>query len=253
MSRRSLELALTLAGPLAVLLIWELLSRRGVINPLFWPAPSSLWPTLLEMLRHQGLLGDIGISLKRILLGFLAGAVPGVIVGMAMGLWWPLRMALLPVASAMYSLPKIAILPLVIVAFGIGETSKVVIVAISIFFLVLLQTMGGVLEVDSLYHDVARNLGASRRDRFLTVALPASLPSIFTGLRLSLGFALIVIVGTEFLAADRGIGFLIWQSYQTLRMKPMFVGLVITGVMGWLLSLAVDLAERWALPWKHPS
>jgi NitT/TauT family transport system permease protein len=80
--------------------------------------------------------------------------------------------------------------------------------------------------------------------------LPGSLPSIFTGMRLSLGFALVVIVGTEFLAADKGIGFMIWQSYQTLRIKQMFVGLVITGIMGWALTLVVDALERIVVPWR---
>src|SRR5690606_40047645 len=121
--------------------------------------------------------------------------------------------------------------------FGIGELSKIMIVAISIFFLVALNTMSGVLSIDNQFRDVARNLGASKWELFWTVALPGSLPAIFTGMRLSLGFALIVIVGAEFLAADKGIGFMIWQSYQTLRIKQMFVGLVITGIMDWALTL----------------
>jgi NitT/TauT family transport system permease protein len=138
----------------------------------------------------------------------------------------------------------------VIIIFGIGETSKVMIVAVSIFFLVALNTMSGVLEIDRSYRDVARNLGASRWELFWTVALPGALPAIFTGMRLSLGFALIVIVGTEFLAADKGIGFLIWQSYQTLRIQQMFVGLIITGIMGWGLTLLLNVIEHLVMPWR---
>lgn len=248
--RRTTELLLTIAGPAIVLLIWEALSRAEAIDPLFWPAPSSLWDTLVELFTEDDLLGDIGISLYRILMGFLLGTIPGVIVGLAMGLFWPVRVFLMPIASAIYAVPKIAILPLVIIAFGIGELSKIMIVAISIFFLVALNTMSGVLSIDSQYRDVARNLGASKWELFWTVALPGSLPAIFTGMRLSLGFALVVIVGAEFLAADKGIGFMIWQSYQTLRIKQMFVGLVLTGIMGWALTLVIDTLERVVVPWR---
>ncbi len=248
--RRTTELLLTIAGPLVVLLIWEGLSRAGAIDPLFWPAPSSLWDTTVELFTEKDLLGDIGISLYRILMGFLLGTIPGVVVGLAMGLFWPVRVFLMPIASAIYAVPKIAILPLVIIAFGIGELSKIMIVAISIFFLVALNTMSGVLSIDSQYRDVARNLGASKWELFWTVALPGSLPAIFTGMRLSLGFALVVIVGAEFLAADKGIGFMIWQSYQTLRIKQMFVGLVLTGIMGWALTLVIDTLERVVVPWR---
>ena len=248
--RRSSELTLTVAGPVILLLIWEALSRSGTIDPLFWPPPSSLWGTTKTLFREKDLLGDILISLYRIVVGFVVGTIPGIALGLAMGLFWPIRVFLMPLASAIYAVPKIAILPLVIIMFGIGELSKIMIVAISIFFLVALNTMSGVLAIDGQYRDVARNLGASRWELFSTVAFPGSLPAIFTGMRLSLGFALVVIVGTEFLAADKGIGFMIWQSYQTLRIQQMFVGLVITGIMGWALTLLLDLIERVVVPWR---
>ena len=248
--RRAAEIALTIAAPAILLAIWEALSRTQTIDPLFWPPPSSLWETTRELITEKDLLGDIRISLFRILGGFVIGTVPGIALGLAMGLFWPVRVFFMPLAAAIYAVPKIAILPLMIIAFGIGETSKLMIVAISIFFLVALNTMSGVLEIDPSYRDVARNLGASRWELFWTVALPGALPAIFTGMRLSLGFALIVIVGTEFLAAERGIGYLIWQSYQTLRMQQMFVGLVITGIMGWALTLLLNGIEGLVMPWR---
>ena len=251
MSRRTQELTLTIAGPVLLLLLWEALSRTEIINPIFWPAPSRLWPTAVDMFQNRDLLGDIRISMWRILAGFVIGTVPGVIVGLAMGLFWPVRVFLMPLATAIYAVPKIAILPLAIIAFGIGELSKIMIVAISIFFLIALSTMSGVLAIDNQFRDVARNLGASRWQLFYTVALPGSLPAIFTGMRLSLGFALIIIVGTEFLAASKGIGYVIWQNYQILRIREMFVGLIITGLLGWGMNLVLDLAERVLVPWRN--
>ncbi len=249
-NRRAIEIALVLAAPLLILGVWELLSRTERIDPIFWPPPSSLWETTRELVTDGDLIEDIWASLLRILGGFLLGAVPGVALGLAMGLFWPVRVFFMPIATAIYAVPKIAILPLVIIALGIGETSKMVVVALSIFFLVVLNTMSGVMTIDRSYQDVARNFGASRWQLFLTVAFPGALPAIFTGLKLALGFSLIVIVGTEFLAARNGVGHLIWQSYQTLAIKKMYVGLIVTGLMGWALTLGLDAIERLVLPWN---
>ena len=248
--RRVLEVTLTIAAPLLLLTVWETLSRSQAIDPRYWPPPSSLSGTAGDLIRDGSLITDVRVSLGRILVGFALGALPAVIFGLVMGLFWPVRVFLMPIAAAIYAIPKIAIVPLVLVVFGAGEASKYVIVAISIFFLVLLNTMAGVLEIDRSYRDVARNFGAGPLGLFLTVALPGALPSIFTGLRLGLGFALVVIVGTEFIAAREGIGRFIFDSYQVLAIKKMFVGLIVTGLLGWLLSLALDLLERLVLPWK---
>lgn len=249
--RRFLEVALTIAAPVVLLFGWEALSRSGKINDLFWPPPSSLWDTAVSMVREDELFGDIWVSLTRIVGGFLLGAIPGILLGLAMGLSWPVRVFMMPIATAIYAIPKIALLPLVIIALGTGETAKWTIVAISIFFLVALNTMSGVLALDPIFKDVARNFDATRMQVFLGVALPGSLPAIFTGLRLGLGFSLIVIVGTEFLSPSEGVGALIWKSYSILAIKEMYVGLIITAILGWLLILSLDLVERIVVPWNR--
>lgn len=248
--RRLAEISLTLLAPLLLLSIWEFLARSGAIDARFWPPPSSLWSTAVDLILDGSLLTNVRVSLARILIGFTLGAVPAVLLGLLMGLSWPVRVALMPITAAIYAVPKIAIVPLILLIFGVGEAGKYVIVALSIFFLVLLNTMAGVLAIDRSFQDVARNFGATPVAMFLTVALPGALPSIFTGLRLGLGFALIVIVGTEFIAAREGIGRFIYDSYQILAISKMFIGLIVTGLMGWLLTLAVDLVERMVIPWK---
>jgi len=167
-----------------------------------------------------------------------------------MGLARPVRALLMPVVSAIYPIPKIAIYPLVIFYLGIGEASKVSIVALSIFFLVLLNTMAGVLGLDRRYFQIARAYGAGPRELFTTVALPGAMPAIFTGLKLGMGFALIVIVGAELLGSDAGIGFLIWRSYQIFAIDQMYVGLLVTAVLGWLATISLDGLERVAMPWR---
>lgn len=249
-ARRWLTLLLALAGPVLVLGIWEALSRGEVINPLFFPPPTSLEDTIRELIASGELWAHLSASLGRIAAGFLLASAPGVLLGLLMGLWWPLRALLNPIAVSFFAIPKIAILPLVIIIFGLGETSKIAMVAISVFFLVVVSTMSAVLEVDSRYFDVARNAGASWWQQVKTVALPGALPGIFTGLRLALGFSLLVIVGTEFLAANEGIGHLIWNSYQTFAIEKMYVGLIVTGLLGWVLNLMMDEVERVAIPWR---
>lgn len=252
-SRRWLSLALALLGPVVVLTIWEVLARTSTINPLFFPPPTSLEATARGLIASGQLWADVRISMLRVGGGFLIAAVPGVLIGVLMGLWWPVRAVISPIAAAFFAVPKIAILPLVIIIFGIGETSKVAMVAASVLFLVVLSTMSAVMDIETGYFDVARDAGATTFQQIRTVALPAAMPAIFSGLRIALGFSLLVIVGTEFLAAKNGIGYLIWNSYQTFAIEKMYVGLIVTGLLGWLLNLVMDEVERVAMPWRAPA
>lgn len=249
-NRRWLTLTLTILGPLLLLALWEAASRAELINPLFFPPPTALWETARALMQSGELWDHLSASLRRILLGFALAAVPGILLGLAMGLWWPVRAFLTPIAASLFAIPKIAILPLVIIVFGIGETSKVAMVAISVIFLVVLSTMSAVLEVEQGYFDVARNAGAGPLEIIRTVAFPGALPGIFSGLRLALGFSLLVIVGTEFLAAKNGIGYLIWNSYQTFSIEKMYVGLIVTALLGWLFNICMDELERVVVPWR---
>ena len=241
---------LAVGSPVALLAIWEALSRTDVLDPRFFPPPSVILRLLVAMVDSGELLFHIGVSVRRVLLGFVLGSVPAVILGLSMGLALPVRALLMPVVSAIYPIPKIAIYPLVIFYLGIGEASKVSIVALSIFFLVLLNTMAGVLGLDRRYFQIARAYGAGPRELFTTVALPGAMPAIFTGLKLGMGFALIVIVGAELLGSDAGIGFLIWRSYQIFAIDQMYVGLLVTAVLGWLATISLDGLERVAMPWR---
>jgi NitT/TauT family transport system permease protein len=241
---------LTAASPVLLLALWEVLSRTGVLDARYVPPPSSVLETVFALTRSGELPLHLAISVRRILAGFLLGAAPAVALGLAMGLNRSVRALMMPVVAAIYPIPKIAVYPLIIFYLGIGEASKVSIVALSIFFLVLLNTMAGVTALDRVYFSIARAYGAGGRAVFATVAWPGALPAIFTGLKLGLGFALIVIFGAELLGSDAGIGFLIWQSYQIFDVETMFAGLLVTAVLGWTATLALDAIERRALPWR---
>ncbi len=239
---------LTLAGPLGLLALWEVASRAGWLNPLFFPPPSAIVGTVGALLASGELLGDVKVSALRVLVGFLAATLPAIALGMAMGLSRPVRLLLMPAAAVIYPIPKIAILPLVMVVLGIGEASKIAIVIISVFFLVLVNTVAGVLQINPIYFDVGRTVGAPRLELYRTVALPGALPFIMAGCRLAMGFAITVIVGAEFLGSRDGVGALIWRAYQTFNLEVMYVGLIVTALLGWLANLLLEELERLLVP-----
>lgn len=240
---------LTLAGPAILLLAWEGASRAGWLNPIFFPPPSAIAGTFVSLLASGELLSDTRASAARVLAGFLLAAVPAIGLGMVMGLSRPVRLLLMPLAASIYPIPKIAVLPLIMLVLGLGEASKITVVVISVFFLILANTVAGVLAVSPLYFDVGKTFGAPRLELYRTVALPGALPFVMAGCRLAMGFAITVIVGAEFLGSRDGIGALIWRSYQTFNLETMYVGLIVTALLGWLANLALEELERALVPW----
>lgn len=245
---RVLEVA-SLLSPLLILALWEFLSRSGAIDARFFPPPSAIIGTFWEQLASGALFRHVSATLSRVVIGFAMGVVPGVILGLTLGLFRPVRMVVAPIIAALYPVPKIAILPLVLLIFGLGDTSKHVIIAIGVFFLVFYNTMGGVLQIPQIYLDVAHNVGASRLQVYRLVALPAALPMIFTGLRLASGTSFIIIAAAEFVGAKSGIGWMIWTSWQVFAVGRMYVGIVVLALLGYLASLVIDRVEKWVIPW----
>ncbi|MDQ4078396.1 MAG: 1,4-dihydroxy-2-naphthoate octaprenyltransferase [Chloroflexota bacterium] len=241
---------LQLISPLVLFVVWEVLVRTGVLNVTFFPPPSEIAARSMELLRDGTLVEETMVTLRRMAVGFVLAALPGVLVGVAMGVSRTTRLAFAPLVAAIYPVPKIALVPMVVILFGLGETSKYAIVVISVFFLVAINTMAGVMNVDRKYFDIARNNGASRWDIIWTVAIPGALPSILTGINLGLGFALTVIVGTELLLPQRGLGALIWRSYQVYDIATIFTVIVVVGLLGWLLNTLVLELEKQLIPWR---
>jgi NitT/TauT family transport system permease protein len=244
------ERAVSVVSPILLLAIWELAGRAGLLDARFFPAPSAIAGTFVSLARSGELLDHTWTSLERVAIGFTLGAVPGLVLGIAMGLSRLVRAALRPVVGALYPVPKTAIFPLLLLVFGIGEPSKYAMVAIGVFFIVLLNTMAGVLGIEPVYLDVGRNFGAGRAQVFRTIALPGSLPLVFTGIRLAWGNALILIVVAEILAARSGIGYFIQNSYQTFQVEKMYAGLLVISFVGYASFLVLDELERWLVPWK---
>lgn len=242
---------LSILSPLTLLIVWELLARIQAIDVRLLSSPTLILHSFIPLLLSGELLYHTAISVQRVILGFFAGALPGILLGLGMGLSPLVRSAVEPMIAATYPIPKLAIMPLILLVFGLGETSKVFTLAIGVFYLVVINTMTGVLEIEKIYLDVAKNFGASRKDFYLTVALPGALPTIFAGLKLGMGMALILIVAAELSAAKAGVGWMIWRAYDMFDIEQMFVALIVLSLLGYLFSLLLDALERWVIPWKQ--
>lgn len=250
LGRRNVERLLSVLSPVILLSIWELAARRGWIDALFFPGPSEGFRAAGEMLRTGELWANLSVSLVRIGVGFFVGAAAGISIGLAMGLYGPIRAIIQPLVDATFPIPKIAILPMFMMIFGIGEESKYAIIAVAVFYLVLINTVAGVRNIDRIYLDVCRNYHASRRMMFTDVALPGALPMIVTGLKLGMGVALLILVSAEFVGAKSGIGYLIWNSWQTFQVEKMYVGLLVIALLGFLAAALLNALERLLVPWK---
>ena len=250
LSLRDRDRILSIASPIGLLLIWEIAARAGAIDTRFFPAPSSVLALLIEMLKSGELLTHTATSLVRLGWGILFGGVPALVLGIVMGLNRTIRALVDPIIAATYPIPKSSILPLALLIFGLGESSKIFMVAIGVFFPVAINATTGVLEINKIYLDVGRNYKADRWSMFWTIALPGALPVIMTGFKLGIGIGLILIAIAEMIGAKSGLGFLIWSAWETFAVEQMYVGLFMIALIGFILTVALNELERFIIPWK---
>jgi ABC-type nitrate/sulfonate/bicarbonate transport system permease component len=251
LSMKAKERLIGIASPVALLLLWEAGARMGWIDARFFPAPTSILAKLVALTRSGEMWTHLAASLQRLLWGSLLGGIPALVIGVLMGLYRPIRAAIDPLISATYPVPKSAILPLMLLIFGLGEASKIVMVALGVFYPVVINTITGVLQIDKIYLDVGKNFRATRWQTFRTIALPGALPSIMAGVKLGVGMGLILIAISEMVGAKTGIGFMIWDAWQVLSVETMYVGLLVIAMLGVVLTLVLNEVENFILPWKQ--
>ena len=235
---------------LCSLAIWELICQSGVVSSLFLPAPTAIIRALLQMIAD----GEIGVSLAaslyRILAGFFIGSLVGLAVGLVTGTSALMDKIGTPIVNAIYPIPKIALLPLFILWLGIGELSKVTIIALGVFFPVAMNTYSGVKNVDTLLLKVAASFNASWWMTMKSVVLPNALPMIFAGLRLAAGTSLLLLVAAEMIAAQVGIGALILHYGDLMITDRLMAGVIVLSLLGLVFNLILQFLERKAIPWK---
>lgn len=243
--------ALGLALPATILVLWEVLVARGVIDGLYFPPPSRIALTAVEMARSGDLLADVMATLARVLQGFAIGAVLGYSLGMLTGVFLMMRRVLEPTLSAVYTIPKIALLPIFLTIFGFGEAPKVAIIGVTVFFYVWIYTMEAVVHIPRGYIDAARTFGVSRWQEFVHVLLPGTLPSVFTGLRIAVAVGVLVTISAEFIIGDSGIGYMIFNSRALFRLEESFVGIMLVALLGFALQAIVVRVGVRVTPWNR--
>jgi ABC-type nitrate/sulfonate/bicarbonate transport system permease component len=246
---RILSVALSFA---LVVLAWWAASGTLFVAELV-PTPLEVGRKLVGMVRTAELFAHLGASLRRILLGYTLGCALGLVVGVAMGAQRIFRDFVDPPLAFFRNIPPVALIPLVVSVFGIGEAGKYFIIAYAATIVMIFNAAAGVASTPAIRVRAALCLGARSRDIFLHVVIPSAWPYVLTGLRIALGFAFTAVVAAEMLAADRGIGFLIMQSTNILEARDMFIGFFLLGTLGLLTDqlfrAAIGrLARRYMLP-----
>jgi NitT/TauT family transport system permease protein len=250
-SARARERLLYLLSPVALLALWELLIQIGIGDRRFIPTPSDVAVSFVTLLLDGTLLPHVAATLWRAAAGFVLGVVPGILVGLLMSMFRPARYFFDPLIAALFPIPKVALMPLILMWFGFGDASKIAPVAIGVFFPVAVNTYAGAANIDQLYLDVAKNYGASWLRTFYRVVFFGALPMIFAGLRIAVSVTFLILVAAEFVSSKNGIGFLIWNSWQLLEVDRMFVGIVLIGLIGVAAAILLRELERLAIPWSR--
>ncbi|WP_336024131.1 ABC transporter permease [Halobellus salinisoli] len=249
---RRLDSQLVLNGisPLLLLLGWEIGARTELIDTRFFPAPSSILSAGWRLLADGSLVHHTLVSLGRVLPAFIVASALAVVVGLLMG-WSDRLYAIIdPIVSALYPLPKVVLLPVIFLVFGLNDFSRILALGSAIFLLVVINTVAGAREVDPVYIEAAHDNGATGYALIREVLLPASLPHIFSGLSLGMGVAFILIIVVEMAAADSGLGYVIWNSWELFTIDRMYVAIAAINLLGVVFTYGIEWTGRYLVRWQ---
>jgi sulfonate transport system permease protein len=238
--------------PLGLIGLWQLLSMGGFISTAIIPAPSDVWVAGQQLAERGELQHDILVSLRRVAIGFGVGAVAGLLLGVAVGLW-ELAHDFFDLSLQMIrTIPHLALVPLMILWFGIGEEPRIILVAMGSLFPVYINTVGGIRNVDPKLIELGRSYGLRGRELVWSIVLPAALQPILVGIRYALGVAWLTLVVGETIASRDGIGYLVQNARELLRIDVIMLAIVLYAIAGWLADLLTRLIEQRLLRW-HPN
>ncbi len=234
---------------LLILALWYAIRASGLVNPALVPAPHLVFTKAIELAGDR-LWRDIYISTQRVFIGVTLGVALAVPVGFCLG-WCPgLRSFIDPVINFFRALPPIALIPLVIVYFGIGELAKTVILFYAAFFAGVIVMYEGIAQISPIFIKVARTLGASDFEIFRKVIIPLAVPHILTAVRVALGVAWATLVASELIAAQQGLGAMIQNASAFFQLDIIYVGILCIGLIAMLMDLALRLATRRLVDWQ---
>ena len=248
-TRRIVGLGLEITVPIAVLAVWALWS--GTAKSFYFPSLTKILSTFEETWLFERVGSDVLPSLGRLGAGYAIAVVVAVLLGIPLGLSHVARRAASPIVEFLRAIPPPALLPFAIVVIGVGNSMKVFLIAFVCLWPVLLNTIDGITAIDPTLNDTTRVYGVRGFDRLRRIVLPAASPQIFAGMRTSLSLALILMVISEMVASTNGIGFFVLQSQRSFAIPEMWSGILLLGLLGYILNLGFVLAERRVLAWHR--
>jgi len=232
------------------LVIWQIVAFMRIFPPLFLPGPLDIWNALVAYVEDGSIWTDLAVSGEELIYGYGLAILAGLPIGLLMGWYRRANMALDPFVNFMNAMPRIALVPLLIIWFGIGIWSKVAVIFLSSIFPILINTQAGIRNLDAGWIKAAHSFGASDLQLFRTVALPGAIPFILTGMRIGVGHALIGVVVGELVAARAGIGLMMATAGTSFQTAKVFAGLVIVSTAGVILVYLISLVERRFQAWR---
>ena len=241
------------AGTLALLgllALWQAASSAGLVSPIFAPSPVDVARSLWAMLQSGELAAHLAASLGRFLSGFAIGGTAGVAFGLAVGLSSVMRAPGATVVAALFPIPKIALLPLFILWFGIGEASKVATIAFGTFFPTVIATYGAVDNVDRSLVRMGRSFALSPAAIVAKIILPGAVPGILSGLRIAASIGVVLLVAAEMIGAEQGLGALVLAAGNLMQSDRLLAGVVVLSMLGLLIAAVIGAAERRLLRWR---
>ena len=244
-------LVISALSVLVVLALWYLSTERGWVSPVFLPKPGRVLSEAVRSFASGELLIDIWVSTRRVLFGFLLAGAVAVPLGIVMAVWAPAKAAFDPFVSLLRPLPSITWIPLTMLWLGIGEGQKIAIVFMGSWIYILLYTIESTKRVDPLLIRAARNLGAGDLDVMLHVVLPGALPGIIAGLKVTLAISWSCVLSAEMIAAQNGLGALIWQGKDWGNLALVLVGMLCISIVVLLADKLANMLERLLLPWER--
>ena len=244
---RARAAAATLIG---IVLLWQAGASAGLIPTMFLPAPVSIVRALWALTVSGELWANLSVSLIRLAVGWIVGTVFGIGMGLAVGLWSALRSPGMAIVSALFPIPKIALVPLFIVWFGIGEGSKLATLAFGVFFPTVIATAGAVDNVPRGLIRMGQSFGLSHAAIVRKIVLPAALPAILSGFRVTSSIAIVLLVAAEMIGAEKGIGAFVLSAGNLYDTDNLLAGIVVLSAVGLIVSWAIGRLERVFLRWR---
>jgi ABC-type nitrate/sulfonate/bicarbonate transport system permease component len=242
---------LGLLGILVAFAVWQLITSLGLVAPLFLSSPEATWHALVDYVSSGAIWPDLSTSGLEFILGLGISVIAGVAIGVVYGLNKPTREFLSPLVIALNAMPQIAVIPLLILRFGVGIDSKIVMIVMMCIATILLNTATGMEVIDERFVRLSRSMAASRLQFLWTVALPSALPYIMTGIRICVGRALIGVVVGELFASRNGIGHLLVNSAANFNMPLLYAGLIVVTFFGIVLTQLIGVVERRVQAWRE--